>query len=361
MTSFSKRCIVLLSALLLAAPALAQGQAQRSYAQPELDQMLAPIALYPDALLSQVLMAATYPLDVVLAARWSRANPGLQGDAAVQAAEIEPWDASVKSLLAFPQVLQRMEENLDWTRALGNAFLAQQPDVMEAVQQLRRRAQAAGNLQSDAQVHVEQQGPAIVVQPASPTVVFVPYYDPMVVYGAWWWPAYRPVAWAPWPGYARPYRQAGFWWGPSVGLSLNFFYGNFDWQHRQVRVLPSGPYYRQQVTVNRTVVVHPRPQAVPQVSEARQMQLRTQQPQARPQVSEARQMQLRTQQVPPRPQLSEARQMQLRQATPPAAVTHRDMRYHPASSEGQGAQAWTRSPSSPAPAAGSARPPHSRS
>ncbi len=247
----------ILALLLVALPALAQ--APRNYSQAELDQMLAPIALYPDALLSQVLMAATYPIEIVAAARWTRANPGLRGETAVRAVQYEDWDPSVKSLVAFPQILQRMDEQLEWTRSLGDAFLAQEPQLMDQVQQLRRRAQAAGNLRSDEQIQVEQQGQTIVVQPASPQVVYVPYYDPLVVYGPWWWPAYQPVVWAPWPGYARPYHpgvSVGLWWGSPVGLSVGFFFGNFDWHHRHVRVVhPSAYYYRPPVVVNRTVVV----------------------------------------------------------------------------------------------------------
>jgi hypothetical protein len=286
----ARRCFALLFALLAALPAPA---VSRSLSQPELDRMLAPIALYPDPLLLQVLTASRSPLDVIQAARWSRANPGLPGEDAVRAAERESWDPSVKALLAFPQLLQRMEENPDWVRALGEAFVVQEPSVMETVQQLRQRAAAAGNLQSDAQIHVERQGQDIVVQPAAPAVVYVPYYDPLVVYGPWWWPAYRPVAWAPWPGYARPYRAAGLWWGPPVIV------------HRTVTV--ERQRWRPQP---------PRAQPVPQVSQARQ-------------------------------------------APAPAAAAPR-MRYHPPSFERQGAQGWTRSQSSPAPAAGSARPPRSR-
>lgn len=236
-------------------------QAQHIYSQPELDQMLAPVALYPDPLLSQVLMAATYPLEVAEAARWSRANPGLQGDDAVRAAQDEDWDPSVQSLVAFPQILERMDENPDWTRRLGEAFLAQEPHVMDTVQQLRRRAQAAGNLQSDERIHVQQQDQAIEIQPISPQYVYVPYYDPLVVYGPWWWPAYQPIAWSPWPGYARPYRpgvSVGFWWGQPIGLSVGFFFGNFDWHRRHVRVVhPTAYYYRLPVAVNRAVVLTP--------------------------------------------------------------------------------------------------------
>ena len=260
MTHIARRFLILLFALLAATPA-AFAQAQRTYSQAELDQMLAPIALYPDPLLSQVLMAATYPAEVREAARWSRANPGLQGDDAVRAAQNEDWDPSVQSLVAFPQILAQMDENPAWTQSLGDAFLLQEPHVMDTVQQLRRRAQAAGNLQSSEQMYVQQQGQAIVVLPASPQYVYVPYYDPLVVYGPWWWPAYQPVVWAPWPGYARPYRSGisvGFWWGTPVGLSLNFFFGDFDWGYRQVRVVyPSTYYYRSAAVANRTLVATP--------------------------------------------------------------------------------------------------------
>lgn len=255
--TIGRRILTALLALLIAVPVFAQ--AQRSYSRAELDQMLAPIALYPDTLLSQVLMAATYPAEVSEAARWSRANPGLQGDVAVRAAEYEDWDPSVKSLVAFPQILERMDENPDWTYRLGDAFLAQEPQIMDTVQQLRHRAQAAGNLQSSEQLYVRQQGQTILVQPASPQYVYVPYYDPMVVYGPWWWPAYRPVVWAPWPGYARHHRHGtafGFWWGRPVALSLNFFFGDFDWHHRHVRVVHvNNYYYRSPAPANRTVVV----------------------------------------------------------------------------------------------------------
>lgn len=237
--TIARKLFAALLALLIAAPALAL--AQRTYSQPELDQMLAPVALYPDPLLSQVLMAATYPDEVAEAARWSRANPGMQGDDAVRAVQNENWDPSVQSLVAFPQVLARMAENPDWTRRLGEAFLAQEPHVMDTVQQLRRRAEAAGNLQPNEQVDVQHQGEVIVVQPASPQYVYVPYYDPYVVYGPWWWPAYQPVYWAPWP---RPY---------AIRVSLGFFFGNFDWHRRHAHVAhPSAYYYRPRYAANRT-------------------------------------------------------------------------------------------------------------
>jgi hypothetical protein len=232
-----KTLFAALLALLVSLPA----QAEERFAEAELDQMLAPVALYPDALLSQVLMAATYPLDVVEAARWTRAHPGLQGDEAVTKVTDEPWDPSVQSLVAFPHLLQRMDEQLDWTRRLGAAFLGQEPEVMATVQRLRQRAQAAGHLLPDERLRVVTGGEVIVIEPADARVVYVPYYDPWVVYGAWGWPAHPPVVWAAWPGYtvARP----GFWWGVGIGVTAGFFFGDFDWHHHHVKVVHVQNHY----------------------------------------------------------------------------------------------------------------------
>jgi hypothetical protein len=235
-----KRLLAVLLSLLVALPA-AYAQERKTFPQAELDQMLAPVALYPDPLLSQVLMASTYPLEIVEAARWSRANPGLQGDEAVRAVAEKDWDPSVKSLLAFPDLLARMDEQLDWTRRLGDAFLAQEEQVMDTVQQLRKRAQASGNLAPDERQRVVTEGDTIAIEPANPQVVYVPYYDPYVVYGPWWWSAYPPVVWAPWPGYAV--ASPGFWWGVGIGISTGFFYGGFDWHHGHVKVVHSNNHY----------------------------------------------------------------------------------------------------------------------
>ena len=218
--------------------------AQPVFTQQELDQMLAPIALYPDSLLSQILMASTYPLEVVQAARWSKANPNLEGDEAVKAVEQNNWDPSVKSLVAFPQILAMLDEKLDWMERLGDAFLSQQQQVMDTVQDLRQKAQAAGNLQSNEIVRVEPQGQTIIIEQANPQVVYVPYYNPMVVYGPWWWYDYPPIYWGPWPGYyARPGFGAGFFWGVGITLGTGFFFGAFDWPHRQVIVVNVNNYY----------------------------------------------------------------------------------------------------------------------
>jgi hypothetical protein len=247
-----KRLLAVLFALAVALPP-AHAEERTPYSQAELDQMLAPIALYPDGLLSQVLMASTYPLEVVEAARWSRAHPGLQGDEAVRAAQDKDWDPSVKSLLAFPKLLERMDEQLEWTKRLGDAFLEQEPHVMETVQQLRRRARAAGQLAPDERLRVADDGGSIVIEPASPQVVYVPYYDPLVMYGAWWWPAYPPVVWAPWPGYVA-YRP-GIWWGTGVSISVGFFFGGVSWPQRHVTVVRVSPYYVRPLAVHRDVVV----------------------------------------------------------------------------------------------------------
>ena len=257
MKALAKHALVRMFALALAlalgfAQVSAFAQNQPAFTRQQLDQMLAPIALYPDPLLSQILMASTYPLEVVDAARWSKANPGLRGDDAVRAAAQQDWDPSVKSLVAFPQVLSWMDENLDWTRNLGDAFLAQEPQVMETVQTLRQRAQAAGTLRSDDRYRVVSEAGAIAVVPASPQIIYVPYYDPRVVYGPWWWPAYPPVYWRPWPEYyARPGYAAGFHWGPGIGISAGFFFGAVDWHRRHVRVEHVNNNYYNTVIVNR--------------------------------------------------------------------------------------------------------------
>jgi hypothetical protein len=236
---------------LLFTATVACAQDRVPFRQQELDQMLAPVALYPDSLLSQVLMASTYPLEIVQAARWSRANPGLKGQDAARAVEHMDWDPSVKSLAAFPEVLQMMDEKLEWTERLGEAFLAQQGDVMDSVQALRRRAEDAGNLQSNEHMRVERQGEAIVIEPPAPQVVYVPHYSPAVVYGPWLWPAYPPVFWAPPAYYAVPAYSPVFAWGPGIAISAGFFFGHADWHHRHVTVVNK---HVTNVTVNRTSV-----------------------------------------------------------------------------------------------------------
>ena len=165
--------------------AVPPSQATPVFSGAQLDQLLAPIALYPDDLLGQILMAAAYPLEIVQADRWLQvpANASLRGTELAQALQQQPWDPSVKSLVAYPEVLSVLDNNLQWTEDLGEAFLAQQADVMDHVQQLRARALAARTLNSNTQQTVTNEGPAIEIAPASPDTVYVPVYDPNLAYG----------------------------------------------------------------------------------------------------------------------------------------------------------------------------------
>jgi hypothetical protein len=205
------------------------------FRQEELDQMLAPIALYPDELLVQVLMAATYPLEVVEALRWIQAYPNLRGNDLAAALEQQPWDPSVKSLVNFPSLLQMMNDQLDWTQRLGDAFLDQQEQVMDTVQQLRRRAQAQGSLRStnEQRVFEDPQTQEIIVEPVAPQVVYVPVYDPMIVYGPWWWPAYRPYYYHP-RGVVVAGGIIGF--GVAIGVAWGYAWGGFNWHRHDVGI-----------------------------------------------------------------------------------------------------------------------------
>jgi len=201
----------------------------------ELDQLLAPIALYPDSLLAQVLMASTYPLEVVQADRWAKQSKDLKGEALTAALEKQPWDPSVKSLVNFPQVLAMMGEKLDWTQKLGDAFLAQQKDVMASVQTLRKKAAEAGNLKTTKEQKVVVEQETIVIESASPQVVYVPTYNPTVVYGAWAYPSYPPAYYYP-PGYAAGTALLSFGAGMAVGAAWGYAWGGCDWHGGDVDV-----------------------------------------------------------------------------------------------------------------------------
>lgn len=187
----------------------------------QLQQLVAPIALYPDALVAQILAAATYPDQVVEADRWMEQNPGMQGQQFAEQVDKQPWDPSVKALTEFPSVLANMDKNLSWTSSLGDAYVNQQQDVMNAVQVMRDRAQKAGNLKTTSQETVSNQGQSIVIQPADAQVVYVPEYDPWLVYG-------EPLAiWPDWYWYPGLYVSGpGLFWGAGVGIG---FFGGFDW------------------------------------------------------------------------------------------------------------------------------------
>ena len=232
------------------AQAPAQPPAQTAQAPPytqqtpeQLQQLVAPIALYPDSLVAQILAAATFPEQVVEADRWVQAHPDLKGDALVQAVDQQPWDASVKALAAFPAVLGNMDKNLSWASSLGDAYYNQQQGVMDAVQVMRQKAEHAGNLKSTPQQSVTTQDSAISIQPADPNVVYVPAYDPWLAYGG-------PIG--PWPGW---YPYPGIWFGGpylsfGAGFGIGFFggigwgWGNwgFDW-HNHYAIYNHNRYY----------------------------------------------------------------------------------------------------------------------
>ena len=203
--------------------------------QRELDALLAPIALYPDELLAQVLMASTYPLEIVMATRFVQQNPSLTGDPLDQALRDQNWDPSVLSLTAYPQVLVMMNDKLDWTQRLGDAFLANQQQVMDTVQALRSRAQAAGNLQNTPQQTVMDQGGYIDIEPAQPEYVYVPVYDPRVIYGPWSDPVYQPDYWYPPSIYGYPDLSAGIAIGIFFGRSRRISHNHWGWAHANWR------------------------------------------------------------------------------------------------------------------------------
>jgi hypothetical protein len=219
-----------------------------TFSAEELEQMVAPIALYPDPLLAQVLMSSTYPLEVVEAARWSKANASVTGDAVAEALKDEDWDPSVKSIATFPDVLAMMDEKLDWTQKLGDAFLAQQAELMDAVQRLRAKAHDEGTLMSSKEqtVSVEPSPPPpadaapapaaaaapapppttiIKIEPTDPEIVYVPVYNPTVVYGPWPYPAYPPYYYYP-PMYPPGAAFFTFTAGVIIGGA---FWGNCNW------------------------------------------------------------------------------------------------------------------------------------
>src|ERR1700727_225349 len=218
-----------------------QTPSDQELSEGQLEQLVAPISLYPDPLLTQVLMASTYPLEVVEAARWSHDNAGVQGNALQDAMQAQPWDPSVKALAAVPQTLQMMSDKLDWTEQLGDAFLAQQQQVLAAVQTLRAQAQSKGNLQSTSQQTVTLApapadvaasggiGQAITIEPVNPDVYYVPVYNPAVAYGPWDYPSYPPFYWSP-PGFVAS-NVVSFAAGVAVGAAI---WGQCDWWHNNV-------------------------------------------------------------------------------------------------------------------------------
>jgi len=230
---FKQRMAVVLCAVMLTplnAVLYGQGQAPpppppgQALTPDQLNDLVAPIALYPDPLISQVLVAATYPLEVVEANQWLQRNPGLTGPALTQAVQQQNWDPSVQALMVFPDVIKRLNDDVTWTTNLGNAFLAQQAEVMDAVQRMRLKAQQAGKLGSTPQETVtttsEGGQPIVEIVPANPDVIYVPVYNPAWVWGA--------PLWYPYPGWYWPgpgVMVGGFGFGFGLGINIGGFFG----------------------------------------------------------------------------------------------------------------------------------------
>jgi Protein of unknown function (DUF3300) len=230
------RCVPIGLAILLAAPPLPRAQQPAGDVRPfkpeELEQIVAPLALYPDPLVAQIFMAATYPLEVIQAARFAKANPNLKDAALSEELKKQNWDDSVKALVSFPQVLEMMDSQLEWMQKLGDAVLAQQKETMDAIQRLRAKAQVAGNLKSTEQQKVivervegqPRQQTIIRIEPANPEVIYVPTYNPTVVYGAWPYPAYPPYYYYP------PYYPVGYFAATAaISFGLGMLAGGAIW------------------------------------------------------------------------------------------------------------------------------------
>jgi Protein of unknown function (DUF3300) len=232
--------IITMLAIFLASP-LQTIQAQDSvvqesvekFSREELAQMLAPIALYPDVVLSQVLMASTYPIEVIEADRWIKKNSDLKGNSLDNGLEDKDWDPSVKALCHFPSILALMSLRISETTTIGNAFLAQEDEVMETIQELRAKAKAEGNLNSTDKQKIVVEKETIIIEPADPEVIYVPYYDPLSIYGPWWYPAYPPYYWGP----ARASIGVGFSYWPAFYFGFAFgSWSYFDWPRHYIYI-----------------------------------------------------------------------------------------------------------------------------
>jgi hypothetical protein len=216
------------------------------FSDAELAQILAPIALYPDSLLTHILIASTYPLEIIEADRWATTNSDIASTRIANKIESLDWEPSVKALIPFPRILKRLSEDLSWTRQLGDAFLQDETQVLQSIQKLRRQAELAGSLDQMENMTVSKEDNNIIIQPVQHEVVYVPYYDTRVVYGAWHWSSYPPVHWGHhYPRYASHHRL--FSWHTGIHISFDYFFSAFHWNDRHVVVVDhyNSRHYRQ--------------------------------------------------------------------------------------------------------------------
>lgn len=230
-------------------------QALIHFSNAEVEQILAPIALYPDTLLTHILIAATYPIEVIEAERFLALNKNTSSDDIALQVEKKSWDPSVQALIAFPQILEKLSEDLNWMRKLGDVFLNNEQQVLSSIQTLRAKADEAGNLSQMDNVAIVREKQTIIIEPSQPDVIYVPYYDTRMVYGQWHWSHYPPVYWHRPIRYA--YAHGPFYWHDSVHISvdfgLNFFFSAFHWKnHHIVRHHHKQRYYRSNKRISRS-------------------------------------------------------------------------------------------------------------
>ena len=213
-------------------------QQNQQLSEAELAQMLAPIALYPDSLLTHILISATYPLEVIEAHRWLQKNNTLNAAQLAQSIENLDWDPSVKALVPFEQILTRLNDDLSWMQQLGNTFLEDETRVLASIQALREQAKISGNLSKMKNMDVSYEDNNIVIEPVEKEIVYVPYYDTRMVYGAWHWSSFPPVYWRP-SHRANVNRHNPFYWHSGIHISFNYFFSSFHWSKRHVVVINS--------------------------------------------------------------------------------------------------------------------------
>lgn len=206
------------------------------YNQAQLAQMLAPIALYPDSLLTHILIASTYPIEIVEANRWITANKNLSATKISSKLDDKDWEPSVKALVMFPDILERLSDDLSWTQQLGDAFLQSEENILESIQTLRYQAEKAGSLNKMENVEISREDKNIIIQPVKKEVIYVPYYDSRQVYGHWHWALYPPVYWD-WGHRISFSSHRPFGWHSGIRISWNFFFSDFHWRNRHVVVI----------------------------------------------------------------------------------------------------------------------------
>jgi uncharacterized protein DUF3300 len=225
----------------------ANNEQNSQFSQAQLEQMLAPIALYPDSLLTHILIASTYPLEVIQAQRWLDNNANVDTSNIADDVKDKDWDASVKALMPFPRVIKRLNDDLTWTQNLGDAFLQNEQRVLASIQVLRQKADQAGNLAQMDNMDVTRENKTIIIQSAQPEIVYVPYYDSRSIYGDWAWYNYPPVYWQIGHNSSYSYRSlySPFYWHNGIQISFNYFFNGFNWGNNHLlRVSNYSPHNR---------------------------------------------------------------------------------------------------------------------